>query len=152
MEPVLQRREAFHVMGVQARIDPPKADYNDLWRNRFDPRFPEIRKYAADDTCFGVYFPCGEPEMADFVAGQKVGDVDVVPDGLVMREVPACDEAVVECTLSTIGPTWGRLFGEWLPGSGYAAAPDLPAFEVFPAGECGPESKVFIHMPVHKHQ
>lgn len=150
MEPIVQRREAFRVMGIQARINPMSADYNDLWRNRFEPRFPEIRKYAGNQTCYGVYSPCGEPEMVDFVAGMRVGEVDVVPEGLVVRDVPACDEAVVECTLSTIGPTWGRLYGEWLPGSGYAPDDSLAAYEEFPAGECGPDSRVIIHMPVRK--
>lgn len=150
MEPEIHERQAFAVMGIEVRINPMAADYNDIWRNRYEPRAEEIGRYSTDEACLGLYFETGQEGVVDFIAGRAVEGVSDLPEGLVMREVPAGLEAVFACDMGTIGPTWGRIFQEWLPSSGYEYDPTAPAYERFPpATEPGPPP-VFIHVPVRR--
>ncbi len=133
-EPQFVDREAFWVLGITERIEPMSADYHALWR-RYEARVAEVHATSSDPGCYGVYFPCEEAGRVDFIAGAVVPAEAAVADGLVKREVPAAHYAVFECRVSTIGATWGRIFGDWLPTSGYQADHSLPSFEYFPPVE-----------------
>ncbi len=150
MEPTITERPAVALLGVQVRINPMQADYTDIWRNQYEPRHGEIASFATDEACLGVYFDCGEAEMSDFVAGRPVAPGTTPPEGLVVREMPGGSEAVFECTMTTIGPTWGRIFGEWLPTSGYAHDEARPCYERFAPGCHEGAVPVTIHVPVRK--
>lgn len=67
-----------------------------------------------------------------------------------LREVPAAQEAVFPCTLNTIGPTWGRIYDEWLPNSGFEHGAAWAGYEVYPP-EFGPQGGTLtIHVPIRK--
>jgi predicted transcriptional regulator YdeE len=150
MEPELVNRERFTVMGITARVKPEAADYNDLWDRQFAAREGEVKPRATDEGYYGVYFGTGEPGLVDFVAGMAVAPGEDVPEGLIAREVPAALHAVFECTLSTIGPTWGQVYGDWLPASEFDVDPGGACFEYFPPGPDSPDAPVFIHVPVRE--
>lgn len=65
-----------------------------------------------------------------------------------MRALPACREAVFECSLPTIGQTWGAIFGQWLPGSGHELDPSSACYERFPPGCHEGTAPVTIHVPI----
>jgi predicted transcriptional regulator YdeE len=149
MEPKITTRESFTVLGVLNRIDPMSADYSTIWEKQFMPYHDTIRALANDTGYFGVYFGTEEPGKVDFIAGMSVGAVDHVPEGLVMREVPTAQYAVVDCGMDAIGPTWGFIYGEWLQKSDrYTEATEKACFEYFPPGIEKGEGKVSIHVPV----
>jgi len=143
-------RSALTVMGIELRINPMAADWSDIWRNKYEPRLPEIEPFATDEACLGLYFGTGEAGMVDFVAGRPIKGVTVVPEGLVLREVPGATEAVFECTMETIGATWHAIFRDWLPASEYVADEGLPCYERFAPGCHEGTVPVTIHVPVKK--
>jgi len=150
MTPRMEERGAFTVMGIQLRINPMSADYGDIWRNQYEPRLPEIEPFATDEACLGLYFGTGDEGKVDFVAGRPVEGVTNLPDGLVLWEVPGATEAVFECTMGTIGPTWHAIYQEWLPASEYVADEDAPCYERFAPGCHEGTVPVTIHVPVKK--
>jgi len=150
MQATIQERKGFTVLGILVTIDPMAADYNDIWRNQYEPRADEIRAHATDEACFGIYFDCGKPGMVDFVAGAPVAGVGAPPEGLVLREIGPCTEAVFECSMAAIGQTWGAIFGQWMPASGYRIDESRPCLERFAPGCHEGTVPVTIHVPVRK--
>jgi len=150
MEPVIRNSESFAVMGVQVRINPMQADYHGIWTNQFEPRQGEIRPHVCEDVGYGLYFPTEDQYLVDFVAGLPVAGVDTTPEGLVLREVPARLEAVFECSLHELGPTWHAIFSKWLPTSGYEHDAPHPCYERFPPGCHEGTAPVTVHVAVSK--
>ena len=149
LQPSFTTREAFWVLGIQERANPMQIDYTAFW-GRFQERFAEIEPLATGPDGYGVYFPTGEEEVVDVFGGIAVPAGTEAPEGLVLREVPAAEYAVFECTMQTIGPTWGAIFGEWAPASEYDVDHTLPAFEQFPPGCHEGTEPVRIFVPVRK--
>lgn len=140
-------RPDAHVLGITARINPMEADYNDLWRRRFDPHAPEVAALAAESGYYGVYYGIDQPNMVDFVAGQVVAPVERVPEGLTLRAMPGGAYAAFRCTMREIGATWRQIYGQWLPASGYVEDASRPSFEYFAPG---PDETVILYLPVSK--
>lgn len=147
MAPRVRQREAFWVLGVRIQSSPGKADYDDLWGNRFMPREPEVRALASGPEYYCLYWPSEVPGEDNILAGMAVPADAPVPDGLTLQAVPAATEAVFDCRLQTIGETWRHAWGEWLPGSGYVPTGG-PCFECFPADSVALESPLTIHLTV----
>jgi len=151
MEPQLRDRPAFMVMGIQVRLENPMtADYEAIWEQQFASREADIAPHTAEEAAYGVYFPTEQEGADDFVAGMAVSGVTAAPAGLVLREVPAAHEAVFECTMSNIGPTWQQIFETWMPAAGYELVRGAPPFERFPPGCHEGTAPVTIHVPVRK--
>jgi predicted transcriptional regulator YdeE len=62
----------------------------------------KIVPYSIDKGSYGVYFGEHDREL-DYLAGMAVGKVESVPEGLVLREVPAGTYAKFKGTVETIG-------------------------------------------------
>ncbi len=147
LQPSFTDREAFWVLGIQERANPMETDYAAFWA-RFQERFAEVEPLATGPDGYGVYFPVGEEHIVDVFGGMAVAAGTAAPEGMVVREVPAGHYAVFECTISDIGPTWGAIYSEWLPTSGYAADPAHPCFEQFAPGCHEGAEPVRILVPV----
>lgn len=148
MEPEFQDRAAFRVMGILARVTPENEDFHDIWMNRFMARHDEIHPLSTDGAYYGVEFASDEQGAMDYLAGMAVGEVGSVPEGLVVRDVPAARDAVFECTVATIGQTFDAIFGRWLPDSPYEHDPGKPGFERYPPDTATGDSPVLIHVPI----
>lgn len=144
MEAAIVNRSAEWIVGITARIDPRQADYKDLWENRFMPRHDEIMKLAAGRAYCGAYFPSPEAGKVDFVAGMIADESREVPEGLVRREIPGGLYASFHCTMSSIGPTWGTIYREWLPSSGYQEDETRPALEIYPPEMTRADSRLHL--------
>ena len=89
----------------------------------------EVQPLAIEAAGYGVYFQTDQPGLCDVFGGMAVPPGANVPEGLVLREVPAAQYAVFECSLATIGATWGAIFAEWLPTSEYEEDRPRPCVE-----------------------
>ena len=149
MEPKLVSREAFTVMGVAVRGNPAKLDYNDIWMSQFMAREADIKPYSVDGAYYGAYFCTGQEGLVDMIAGMAVEGVSDAPEGLVMREVPAATYATFECTVGTIGPTWGTI-ERWLAEGEYEWDHSKSDFEYYPPETAGEASPVTIYVGVRR--
>jgi predicted transcriptional regulator YdeE len=149
LEPTLERKDAFWVLGIQERANPMAVDYGAFWA-RFSARLAEVQPLATEPAAYEVHFPTEEEGVADVFGGMAVPASVTVPEGLILREVPAAECAVFECTMSDIGATWGAIFGEWLPTSGYEHDPSKAPFEQFRPGCHEGTVPVQIFLPVRK--
>ncbi|OGO06296.1 MAG: hypothetical protein A2Y73_00825 [Chloroflexi bacterium RBG_13_56_8] len=151
MEPQIVDRDAFTFLGVLVRGNPMEADYSDIWERQFMPYYDRIAPSSINKAYYCVYFETGEENLADIMAAMAVGDVASVPEGLQVRVTPATRYAVFECTMPTIGKTWQRIFGDWLPNSQYTHNVSMPSFEYFPPdAEQQGEFPVRIYVPVRE--
>lgn len=151
MNPEIRERAAFQVMGIQVRVNPMTANYQEIWGSQYAPREAEVAPFSPDKAHCAVYFCAGQGDgLVDLVAGMRVEGVSAAPEGLVLRQVPAAREAVFTATLDTIGPTWGRIYGDWLPNSGFERDDASADYEVYPP-EFGPQGGTLtIHVPIRK--
>ena len=147
LQPTCESRDAFWVLGIQERANPMQVDYPAFWA-RFGERAGEIGPLATETAGYGVYFPTGEEGVVDVFGGMAVPPGTTAPEGMVLREVPANEYAVFECKMSEIGATWGAIYGEWLPTSGYEADHCVPCFEHFRPGCHEGTVPVRIFVPV----
>jgi AraC family transcriptional regulator len=149
MKPDRIQLEPFRVMGIVARVKmggESAEQFRAIWAE-FESRHAEIASYAADRCYYGVSLGPDEQGMIDYLAGMAVEGVVEAPEGLTAREISGADYAVFPCSLKTIGETYGSIFGEWLPESGFRPDPSAPSFEKYPpAGD--ESSPVLIHIPV----
>lgn len=147
-EPTIVERAESHVLGVLNRINPTEADYGDLWENQYMPRHKEIDAVSVESGHYGVYFACEPEGVADFISGMAVAKGTEAPEGLTVRAVPAGPYAAFECTMGTIGPTWGAIYGEWLPASEFVEDEARPSIEYYPPETKDEQSPVTILIPV----
>jgi predicted transcriptional regulator YdeE len=68
-----------------------------------------------------------------------------------LRECPASTDAVIACTMKTIGDARHCIYGEWLPNSEYECGEPLPWYECYPGdSDGGPDSPVEVHVAVKR--
>lgn len=149
MQPDKIHLESFTVMGISAHVkmggESPEQ-FGAIWAG-FEARHAEIASYATGGHYYGVSFGPDGQGMIDYLAGMAVEDVVEAPEGLAVRKIPGADYAVFACSLKSIGETYGRIFGEWLPESGFRPDPSAASFEKYPpAGD--ETSPVLIHIPI----
>lgn len=147
----LIQRATITVGGVQRRFSAPDKEdpgFEDIWMNRFTPRWAEIESFCSDKGFYGVWFGDLGSESTDYLAGMSVENLQGFPSDLVTRDVPAATYAVFECTVRTIGETYDAIFEEWPPGAAYERDLGAPHFEYYPPGTSSQDSPVFIHVPV----
>ena len=73
-----------------------------------------------------------------------------IPDGWIVREVPAAVYAVFETTLRDVGSATEHGLIRWLPKSGYELDSPKPRFDLMPPDTTGPDSPVSVWIPVRK--
>ena len=140
-----------HVLGITTPINPMSADYRDIWDRLFMPHQQEVAAPATEKGYYGVYYGTGEEGVVDFMAGQVVAEGAGTPEGCTLRKLPGGTYAKFACTMPTIGPTWGGIYGQWLPSSDYAQDESArPAIEYYPPGAEGPNSPVVIFVSVRQ--
>ena len=149
MQPKIVDREAFRVLGtitpVKRRGEDPQT-YVNIW-NEFESFRDQTEKLSTDGMFYGIQFASDGEDTIDYMAGMAVGDVAEGAEPLVVRVVPAARYAVFECPTEKIGPTYGHIFGVWLPASKYKLSDKAPVFEQYPPA-ADTKSPVLIHVPI----
>ena len=149
MEPKIMERDSFLVIGTSTRVTKENETsdyYTSIWKE-FERRWREVEPHSVDNAFYGLSFSGYDEGAFEYIAGMAVKDVPAVPNGLVIREVPAARYVVFSCPLTAIGETYRYIFREWLPGSPVALSITAPVFEQYPpVGE--EETPVLIHVPI----
>lgn len=146
MEPRIENRDAFFVMGVTANGDPSSMNYDEIWE-QFIPYDEQVKKLSIDGGYYNVYFATADEGIVDLIAGMMVEDTSNAPEGLVAREVPAMRCAIFECTMKGIGETYSYIYDEWLPKSQYEHD-ETPDFEYFAPDSGSENPSVLIHVGI----
>ena len=149
MEPTIVSRGAFVALGLPARV--PREAQNEetfkaIWID-FEKRHDEIKPYSTDGAYYGISFGTDEAGEVDYLAAMAVEPSVDVPEGLVLREVPAARYAVFECPVGAIGRTYRLIFSGWLPGSSFELSRSAAVFEQY-AHEGQEPTLVRIHVPL----
>lgn len=136
MEPRIVTKEAFTVVGIPFKGQITSGPYEDGENNNeigkawdeFNARYCEVKHISGPGIglCFGMP-DSGEPW---YIAGMEVSRAEDVPAGMMARSVPTLKYAVFECTLPTIGQTYGYIMDQWQAASGYQRG-DGPDFELY---------------------
>jgi len=147
MKPRIVDKEPFAVLGITAHGKPSEFNYGEIWNRFMSQYFNKIKQFSIDKAYYGVYFGEQGTELVDLVVGMAVANVGGIPDGLVLREIPSAHYAVFECKMESISQTWGYIYGEWFPTSGYEHDKNYD-FEYFPPDGSEAGSPVYIHVPI----
>ena len=148
MEPKFVELEAFTVMGILIHEMPDKVNYKAVWEDQFMPHHEAILAQSTDKAYYGVWFPHHDDGIPDYVAGMAVTANAVAPTGINTRQVPASRYAVFECTMETIGQTYGYIYGTWLDASPYEFAPGCADFEYYPPE--GSDGTPAVYIPIRE--
>jgi predicted transcriptional regulator YdeE len=148
MEPKFVDRKAFTVMGILVHAMPDKVNYKAVWEDQFMPHHDHIKAYSTDQAYYGVWFPHHEDGVPDYIAGMAVSEGAPAPEGVTAREVPASRYAVFECTMETIGQTYGYIYNTWLAASPYEFPPGCTDFEYYPPE--GSEGTPAVYIPIRE--
>jgi len=96
-----------------------------LWE-RFVPSLGKLPGQLGN-TVYGVCVQGGPDCSFDYLAGVEVANGSSLPEGFTSVRIPAARYAVFTHRehVSLIGETIRRIWGQWLPKSGYEAAPSV---------------------------
>lgn len=155
MEPRFERRDAFRVLGVEDdayKIEGVDPGFHDLWMNRFMSRHDDVRPHSTDGAYYAVWFGTTETDLSQgtHLAGMAVQGDPPVPDGWVIRDVPAAEYAVFDSTLGDVGDATEDALTRWLPGSEYELDGPKPRFDLMPPETTGQDSPVSVWIPVRR--
>ena len=154
-EPRFEKREAFRVLGVEddaknmEEVDP---GFHNLWMNRFMSRHDEVQPHSIDGAYYAVWFGTNETDLSQgtHLAGMAISGNPPVPDGWVIRAVPAAEYAVFESTLGDVGNATFYGLTQWLPKSDYERDFPKPRFDLMPPDTTGQDSPVSVWIPVRR--
>ncbi len=153
MEPRILHVNGFMIMGTATRITMDSEsveEFRSIW-NDFESWHEQIKLHSTDQCYYGISFATEQEGVIDYVAGMAVKEIETIPEGLILREVPGADYAVFACNTQTIGETYRHIFSEWLPASGHQFDGSAPSFEKYPpAGDT--KSPVLIHIPIRQQE
>ncbi len=156
MEPRFEQRDAFRVLGVEddaCKMETVDPGFNDLWMNRFMARHDEVQALSTDKAYYAVWIgtlPNGDFGQGRHLAGMAVVGDPPVPEGWVIRDIPAAEYAVFGTNLRDVGDATEYALREWLPNSAYEMDEPKPRFDRMPPDTTGPETPVTVWIPVRK--
>jgi len=155
MEPKIVTREAFKVMGVEdsfSFLEENDPGFQKIWMERYMSYDDQVKPLSTDKAYYEVFFKSDEPETPPtrYLAGMAVKDVSNVPEGLIVREIPAARYAVFDTTLAAIGETTDYVDRQWLPASQYELDRPKPHFGLFPPDTASGDSPVTLWIPIRE--
>ena len=135
MEPKFETKAAFSLVGMMFSGKPEGDDIPQLWR-AFWARMGEVAGVVNAEACYGVTHSYDmSTGVMEYLAAMEVAADAPLPEGMLKVEVPEQTYAVFPCTLPAIQATYNKIYGEWLPASGYSRAPG-PELELYGEHRC----------------
>lgn len=125
--PQIVELDSMTVVGIQSLVSMKHNVIHQLWL-RLEETECEINNRSPAGVYFGIswgYKELGEKEKKEtqffHLVGAPVSSVGELPEGFTYKKIPAQKYAkfVHKGSLSKLAETYGLIFGEWLPGSGY---------------------------------
>ncbi|MBI9048147.1 MAG: effector binding domain-containing protein [Anaerolineaceae bacterium] len=159
MEYKIVEREPFKLIAKTRQFkneivnDDTNHDIPDFWEENIEAGLiPELKKMAASDDIYGACAALSK-EIDTFAYGIGVQyDGDAVPDGYRLWEVKPTLWGVFPCygkDAECVRETWKKIFGEFLPGSGYDMLDEVD-FEFYPAEKEREDLFCEIRIPIGK--
>ncbi|MFZ6031096.1 MAG: GyrI-like domain-containing protein [Chloroflexota bacterium] len=153
MEPKFVSLPAFTLVGMPYVGKNENQEIAQMW-GVFNQQEQNIQ-HAVRDAAYGLCtIQPGLPEGTfEYVASFKVEKAEGVPEGMVVREVPAQQYAVFTHigALEKLCDTYNYIYQVWIPKSGYQAADNFD-FEYYDEAfkDFSPDSRFYIYVPVKK--
>lgn len=119
MKPEIIFKEEFYVVGLRYFGSNQNGEIPELW-DEFNKRYDEIENKVSGG-CIGLceHVENFDPDSSKFeyVCCCEVSKTTVIPDGMVLRKVPAQKYArfVHKGPVDSLGETYDKIFGEYLP-------------------------------------
>jgi predicted transcriptional regulator YdeE len=153
MEPQFRKREGFNVLGVEDeahKIEDVDPGFRNLWMGRFMKLHDAIEPQSEDKCYYAVWLGTrgDDVRVGTHLAGMAVGAEPDVPEGCVVRRVPAAEYAVFETTLQEVGSTTAKAFREYFPSADCNPDLDKPRFDLMPSDTIDVDSPVSVWIPV----
>jgi predicted transcriptional regulator YdeE len=149
MKPNLIEKGPIRLVGVVTFGKPETITprLNDIWMDQFMKYDDQLKPFSIDKAYYGAWI--GDPEgNATYVAGMVAENLPKIPLGLGERVLPAATYAVFDCTVGTIGDTYGKIYGEWLAASAYEYDIMASDFEFYPPDTQNSGSPAQVFIPV----
>jgi predicted transcriptional regulator YdeE len=155
MDPRFETRGAFRVLGVEDdayKIEKVDPGFHDLWMNKYMSKHDTVKSYSTDGAHYAVWSGTTQTDIGKgrYLAGMAVRNDATVPDGWIIREVPAARYAVFGTTLRDVGDATEHALNRWLPQSEYELDIPKPRFDLMPPDTTGHGSPVSVWIPVRK--
>jgi predicted transcriptional regulator YdeE/DNA-binding transcriptional MerR regulator len=157
MEPKIVKKDGFTLVGLRYFGTNQNQEISRMW-GKFNQRMEELGGLP-NDTGEAAIGLCITPEDApvedgfEYVAGLPVSEVGDIPEGFVVREMPAYTYAVFshKGDLSGLAKTYEYIYETWLPQSGYELAAKID-FEYYNEDfkDFAPDSVFYIYIPIKK--
>ena len=152
MELELKSLPAFKVFGLLYVGKNENHEITALW-GQFNQHGNELCPPSTTQV-YGVcrMLPDSKNGEFEYLAGVEYQEGHPLPQGTVLREVPACTVAVFKHlgAADGLGQTYARIYNEWLPTSGYE--PLEPGFDMEVYTQeftfFAPDSVMYIYVPV----
>lgn len=126
-QPAISLRPAMKVMGVLVESTAEEQDFGEFW-DRFMARAKEIEPLGVEPGWYGVDYLPDETGVFEYIPGVAVGEVDAVPEGLIVRDVPPGLYAAFPGRISTAQQTYDAI-EQWLASSTYSRDESRPGLE-----------------------
>ncbi len=155
MEPKIVKKEGFTLVGLRYFGKNEHNEIAEMW-GKFNRKMEELGglPHEQGDAAIGL---CITPEDApedgafEYVAGLPVTKVEDVPEGFVVREMPAHTYAVFahKGDMPSLPQTYEYIYETWLPQSGYKLAAKID-FEYYDEDfkNFAPDSVFYIYLPI----
>jgi AraC family transcriptional regulator len=157
MEPKFMTKPGFTVLGLRYFGKNEHGEISKMW-GRFNQQVATLGglPYETGEAAIGLCITPVEPSedgAFEYVAGFPVSNVEAIPEGFVVREVPEYTYAVFahRGDLASLGKTYEYIYEVWLPQSGYQMAAKID-FEYYDQDfkDFAPDSVFYIYIPVEK--
>lgn len=147
MRAEIVQRESISVTGLMARFSDEEERVGELWGSLMKHN-NQLESLRTDDTHYGVAFLTNEEGRWDYIAGVAVAEGIVIPNGLVVRQIPAGDYVVVESTLEAMDEAFDYIYQTWLLASSYERDPAKPVLDCYLPGTTSEGSPVLLYVPL----
>ena len=155
MECKIVEKGAMKFVGMHRRSTQKNNTIPQLWEE-FMERGKEIRHVVNPNVAFGVCFHEEVENFTDetpfsYLAGMEVDSMDDIPEGMMVREIPAAKYAVFthKGSLETLGETYQAIYFKWAKETEYTLA-KADMFELYDERfKCGePDSEFDLYVPI----
>jgi predicted transcriptional regulator YdeE len=149
VEPEIISKDRFKIIGVKKRIKSESPHFHNVWKE-FTKNYDKIKASSIDNGFYGINFEPDEDNFQDYIAGIAVDNDYQNSDRTFTEHIqPSSLYAVFECKLNNIGPTYMKIFSEWVKNNQYSLR-NFSCFEYYPPNTVKPDDKVFLYIPINK--
>jgi len=152
MEPKIITRPGFTMVGMRYFGNNQNQEISKLW-GAANQHLDKVKNVSPEWGAIGLCTTVADapPGEFEYVAGLVVSKVEDLPEGFVVRDVPAYKYVVFTHVgaLGTLKETYDYIYKTWLPQSGHQLAGNID-FEYYDEDfkDFAPDSRFYIYVPI----